>query len=340
MTVAVQTRRPIVPRDRVLVGAPVAAAQQWNDTAQAAMWARAKGAVLVPAMDPQLEIKTTAEQILRFRVKPRSSAIERIWTLVVYLAPAATFDTTEVEIRCPATSGTLLTASASQATRSMPIVYTETLSAKSATELEISVGIAVPGADASSAVYVSLVSCREQDRACLSEDATDVPTLIETVRVGEPIGQGTRISLGGVMASIAAMDARRVGLLHYVSPAGTSRLSAVLASLLACPVYVQAPKVGRTATTQSVRWAAYAAMSSGGGSGTVRLTTTTSAVTDDITVTSATPAWIDGGLVSISCDDFTATDGARDDLMDLKTAGDGVRSVIVYAISVWTEDVS
>lgn len=339
MSVAVQRRRPIVSPARALVGNPVAAPQQWTDVAHAAMWCRGKGAQLIPAIAPMTEIKTTAEQVYRFRVKPRSSAVQRVWSIIAYTPPSATFTTTEVQIRCPATTGTLQSATVSQGDRGTEILYTETLSAKSDTEAEISIGIAVPGADASSPVYVSLIACREQDRPVLSEDATDVPTLIETVRAGEPIGSGTRISLAGVLASLAAMDARRVGIFHWASPAPVSRSSAVATNLLAIGAYIQAPKVSRSATTQQVRWAVYAGMSSGGGSGTVTIATSGSGVSDSVSVTSATPGWIDGGLVSVLCDDFSAVDGRVDDLLTVTYAGDGVRSINLYSVDVWVESV-
>ena len=127
MTVPVQVRRPIVVPTQVLTGNPVAAAQQWTDVAHAAMWCRGKGAVLVPAIAPMTEIKASAEQVYRFRVKPRSSAVQRVWSVIVYLDSADTFTSTEVQIRCPATTGTLQSATASSASRYTEIVYTETL---------------------------------------------------------------------------------------------------------------------------------------------------------------------------------------------------------------------
>lgn len=340
MTVPVQVRRPIVSPSRVVAGAPVAAPQQWTDVAQAAMWCRGKGAQLVPAVAPMTEIKGTGEQIYRFRVKPRSSAVQRVWSAVVYMAPSATFTSTEVQIRCPATTGALQSATASAATRFTEILYTETLASKNDTEAEISIGITVPAAAVGSEVYVSMIACREQDRPMLSEDATDVPTLIETVRPGEPIGQGTRISLGGVLASLAAMDARRVGIFHWVSSTAVSTSSAAATDLLSIGAYIQAPKVTRTATTHQVRWAVYAGMSSGGGSGTVTIATSASGVSDSVSVTSASLGWVDGGLVSILCDDFSKADGHVDDLLTITYAGDGVRSINLYSVSMWVESVA
>ena len=340
MTVNVQLRRPIVQATRVLVGAPVAAAQQWTDVAHAAMWCRGKGAMLVPACSPMEIIKTTSEQVFRFRIKPRSSAVQRVWNIVVQTQASATFTTTALTIRAPAATGTAQAATASGSGTLTPIVYVEDLASKNTTEAEISIGITSPGADASSGFIVATIACYEQDRPVLSEDATDVPTLIETVRPGEPIGSGTRISMAGVLASLAAMDARRVGIYHFSVATPVSRLSATPADLLSLPVYVQGPKVARAATTQSVKWAVYAGMSAGGGGGAVAISTAGSSVSDSISVTSATPAWIDGGTVSILCDDFTQADGQVDDAMTITIAGDGTRSINLYALSMWVEDVS
>jgi hypothetical protein len=340
MSSVVQVRRPIIVPTRVLVGNPVAAPQQWTDVAQAAMYVRGKGAVLVPACAPMTEIKTTAEQVYRFRVKPRSSAVQRVWSIVCYQASGGVFTETTVNVRAPATTGTLQSATATSASALTEIRYVETLSSKNATEAEISIGIACPGASASGAVFVAMISCREQDRPVLTEDATDVPTRIETVRPGEPIGGGSYTSLGGALASLAAMDARRVGIFHYASSTAISRTSATPANLLAIGAYIQGPKVNRTATTQSVRWAAYAGMSSGGGSGAVTIATSASGVSDSVAVTSATPGWIDGGTVSILCDDFSQSDGQVDDLLTITYRGDGTRSINLYSVSMWVEDVS
>lgn len=340
MSSVVQVRRPIITPSRVLVGNPVAAPQQWTDVAQAAMYLRGKGAVLVPATAPMTEIKSATEQVYRFRVKPRSSAVQRVWSVVCYQEAGGVFTETTVEIRCPATTGTLQTATATSASALNEIRYVETLSAKSATETEISIGITCPGANASGAVYVGMIACREQDRPVLTEDATDVPTRIETVRPGEPIGGGSYTSMGGALASLAAMDARRVGIFHWATPAPTSRVSAVAADLLAIGAYIQGPKINRTATTHAVKWAVYAGMSSGGGSGTVSIATSGSGVSDSVSVTSATPGWIDGGTVSILCDDFSQDDGQVDDLLTITYAGDGTRSINLYSVSMWVESVA
>lgn len=339
MTVPVQARRPIVDDDRAVVGAPVAAPQQWTDVAHAAHWCKGKGAQLVPSYCPNTEIKNGTEQVYRFRVKPRTSAVERVWKCTVVITGSVAFATTAVEIRCPATTGDVQYATATSASGFTQITYAESLIARSSTEQEISIGITVPDATASGGCFVRMISCYEQDRPLLVEDPTDLPVSIETLRPGEPIGLGTRTSLGGVLDTIAAMDARRVGIFQWASPTPVSRSSATPAAFFDLDPYIQAPKLNLGATTGTVHWAVYASMSSGGGSGAVSLTTTSGA-SDSISVTSATAAWLDGGTFDIYCDDFTAIDGQVNDALALTHNGDGTRSVQVYAISIWVESVA
>lgn len=339
MSIRVDVRRPIVSPTRAVVGAPVAAPQQWSDVIAAAHWCKGKGAQLVPSVCPNTEIKSASEQIYRFRVKPRTSAVERIWRITVELTGTVAFATTEAEIRCPATTGVLLNATASTASGFRQITYVETLVARSSTEQEISIGITVPGATASGGCFVRMISCYEQDRPFLVADATDVPVSPETVRPGEPIGLGTYTSLGGVLSTIAGMDARRVGIFHWASPSAVSRLSASPTDFFDVKPYIQAPKLNVGATTGTVRWAVYAAMSSGGGTGNVTVSTTSGA-SDSIAVTSTTAAWIDGGTFDIYCDDFSAVDGQVDDVLSIQWNSDGTRSIQVYSISIWVESVA
>ena len=345
MTVTVPVRRPIVSPTRAVIGAPVAAPGQWNDVAHAAHWCKGKGAQLVSACFPNEDVKNTSEQIYRFKAKPRTSALERIWQCTVEITGLITFAETTVEIRCPATTGTVQYATATTASGWQLISYVEPLVARDDTEQEISIGITIPGATASGGVLIKTISCHEQDRPTLLEDSTDLPVSIETVRTGEPMGVGTLgtwLSIGGVMNTLAAMDARRVGIYHFAAAQGVSNASSTPASVLNLGAYIQAPKLTIGSTTTQVRWAAYASMASGGAAGAVTIATSGSAVSDSVSVpATGTAGWIDGGLVSILCDDFTQDDGQVDDLLTFTITGDsGVRSVTLYALSMWVESVA
>jgi len=340
MSVPVQVRRPIVDDTRILVGAPVAAPSQWSDIAAEAMWIKGKGAQLVPAFSPMTEIKTTAERIYRFRVKPRLGALQRIWTIAITLDTGGTWASTGVAVRVPATTGPVQYATASYGGAFRQIRYVENLAAQSAAQEDISIGIVVDAASVSAIAHLVSVACFEQDRPALVENGTDLPVSPETVRPGEPIGVDIDYtSLGGVLTTLGSMDARRVGIFQWSTPSPVSRLSATPAAIFDIAPFVQAPKIGIGDTTGTVRWAVYAAMSAGGGGGAVSLTTTSGA-SDSISVTSATAAWIDGGTFAIYCDDFTAIDGKVNDALALTHNGDGTRSVQVYAISIWVESVA
>jgi hypothetical protein len=72
----------------------------------------------------------------------------------------------------------------------------------------------------------------------------------------------------------------------------------------------------------------------------VRLTTSVSGVSDTATVTGTSFAWMATRSISVACDDFTATNGFRNDELTIAYRGDGTRTVEVAAVSVWVDTVS
>lgn len=328
--------RPIIENDRVVVGAPVAAPRQWTDVAQAANWCRGKGACLVPSYSMNTAITLKAEQVFRFRVKPRLSAIQRIWTVNVYIPATGSVASSEIILRAPATTGTARTYSGGQW---VPMVYVENLSVQSDTETEITIGVEILGADAAAPAYVTVLECHEQDRPLLVDGTTDDPVNLETVRPRAPIQNLAGRSIGGTLDLLAAMDARRVGIFHYAVPASITRTSAVNADLFAFQPRVQAPKINIGATTHQVYWSAYASMSTGGGSGSVTISLTSGASASHV-FTSTTAGWSTPTAITMSCDDFSADDGGVSESLRVQLKGDGVRAILFRSISMWVADVS
>lgn len=349
--VVVPTTRAIPSRSGVLVGEPVIAPAQWTDMAHGANWLKAKGACLVPNFSPSYEIKDASEHVFRFRVKPRLAAVQRVWTITVVLQPAAGEpESAVVLVKAPASIGTAVRGPASAVIDGIFSVFplqttiVETISAQSDTETEISVSVQVltdtTAVTNSTTARVIGIQCYEQDRATLEDNTTDVATRIETVRTGEPVLRLDYSSAWGVLETVKNSDARRVGIFHFSTPSVLSQLSAVPASLFSLKPYIQAPKVARGSTTKAVYWSAYGAMSAGGGSGTVAVSTSVSGVSDSVNFTSTTPAWSTARAISIACDDFDEIDGFRADELQVTLAGDGTRSLLFNAISIWTASVA
>lgn len=351
--IAIQRQRSIVRYDDIKVSEPVAAALQWTEAANGANWMRAKGACLVPLFNPDSQIpkSTTAEQTFRFRVKTRSSALQRVWTVHVVVEPGlGDPGTAHVNVRAPAGSGTYIRGSASAVGPdyfgSMPseIRFVETLSSQSDSEQEISIGIQVltniTGVANNTVSRIVGIECYELDRPTLKDNSTDLANISATVRAGEPIFNLDYVSARGVMQTILGADARRVGIYHWSARSSLTRLSATPANLLSLAVPIQGPKIGRNNTVVEVKWSAYAAMAAGTGTGTVAISTTGSGVSDSVTFSSTTPGWSTARTVEIACDDFSEIDGYEADALQISIAGSGTRDIQFSAFSMWVDSVA
>lgn len=349
--------RIIVPRARtipaaseILAGEPVLAPSQWSDVANGALWLRGKGAQLVPMFNPGYEIKNASEHTFRFRVKTRSSAVQRVWTVLVTVEPAAGEPyRCHVLLKAPAATGTAVrgvAVAAEDGTTAIPPMATtivETLGSRSNTEQEISVSVQcltdITAGTMITTARVVGIACCEQDRPVLEDDTTDQAVRLETIRPGEPVLRTDNVSLWGAMQTLAEADARRVGLFHYSTAGVISRLSATPANLLSVAAKIQAPKLTRSTTTTSVKWNAYA-RSTTGASVTVAISTSSSGVSDSMAFTSTSFGWGTSRSVSIDCDDMSAADLFNDDELQVTIAGSGVASIEFYAVSVWVDDVT
>ena len=321
----------------VLSGQPVSS-QTWTSMGYLANWLRGKGAQLVPACFPERQITAGSTETFRFRVKTRSSAIQRVW-MVALRTTAAT--ATTAEIKAPSGTGTTVTVPVSSSLEGFraPIVYVEDVASKAASEVEITVSIKAN----SNTVIVDSIGCYEQDRPVLNADATDLGVEVATLAVRQPIFEASNASAGGVYASLAGCDARRVGLFHWSVGASTlvTRSSATPANIFILDAPILTRKLARSAVTGTVKWAIYGYVS-GVGSGTVTVTSTSGA-NDTITITNTVAAWSTAQTFDVDCDDMASDDGRQTagspawDMLNFQFAGDGTRSIIVQAISVWDD---
>lgn len=328
-------RRPEMAESLVRVGAPVSS-RSWQGAAFLANFLRGKGSQLVPWCMPQRSISAGATESFRFRVKTRSSAVQRAWGVVLRTTAASGVT---AEIRAPALTGTLRTVpvSSSLDTRTA-VVYIETLASKAATEAQIAISIKANGG----AVIVEGIGCYEQDRPLLNQDTTDYGVDVVTLSTGQPMLDDAFRSIGGVMDTLANADARRVGIFHWTMGDGAAtRTLNTYTPLLTLAVPALARKLARAAVLGTVKWSAYAKVAA--GNGTVRLTTTGSGVSDVMTVTSTTYAWTTARSISIHCDDMASVDGRQtaaspvwDDLQ-LEIAGDGTNLLSVSSVSIWED---
>lgn len=332
MPATVPFRRLEPSASLVKVGQPVSSLT-WQQLGGIGNWLRGKGAVLVPWCTPFRRITASSNNTFRFRVKTRSSAIQRVW--LVYLKTSGSASAT---ITAPASGGTAVTVGVPDEMSSSPFVYIENLASQSATEQQIDINIAATGVD----VDVLAISCYEQDRPILEQDTTDYGVDLYTLSNSQPIADFAYQSIGGVYDTLTNADARRVGLYHWTIGDGTSAStnSSTPANLLSVAVPILTRKLARTATTGSVKWAAYAKVTA--GTGTITMSTTQSGVSDSHSITGTSYAWTAARTVSVSCDDMDSTDGRQtaaspvwDDMQFAISCTGG--TLTVQSISVWDD---
>jgi hypothetical protein len=331
MSGIVPTLRPEPSSTQVVVGAPVTG-NTWQALAGLGNWLRGKGAMLVPWCDPRVTISAASNQTFRFRVKTRSSAIQRVWIIYVR-ASSSTLST--LTIKAPGASGTSLTAYAGDGidARRTPIIYTENLASQSATEQQIDINVAA----ATGGCIVDAICCYEQDRPVLQSDSTDYGVDLFTCASGQPIYDGANVSVGGVYDALTNSDARRVGIFHWTQGDGASTTTGDLLSI-AVPVLVR--KLGRSDVTGSVKWSAYAKVTAGTGTITLEHVNDSGTFTDAATVTGTSYAWTSARTVSsFDCDDLTTDDGLPGgwDMLNFERAVVG-GTLTVQSISVWQDD--
>jgi hypothetical protein len=322
----------------ILPGNPVSAPSEWSEMGNSANWLLAKGACLVPLMNPSATVPKSGNMTFRFRVRPRGLAIARQWSV---WCRAETAGVISVATLTP-TGGSAATFPVQDVTGSPsvpPMQVVQLLAARSSTEGEISIKI---DASSESDIEVYGIDCYELDRPVLVNDSTDFGTSTETIRPREPIFYLGNTSVRGVFDGLANSDARRVGLAHLSmdTTVPIARTSATFADMLTLGWRLQAPKLSVGATTGEVKWAAYARMATSGGTGGSVRITSSSGVSDTATVTGTSFAWTATRTISINCDTFSTEDGFVSDVIMPRIAGDGTRSCEVAAISIWVDSVA
>ena len=326
--------RPEPDEALIRVSSPVST-RTWQALAGCSNYVRGKGAMLVPWTFADVQITSASTETFRFRVKPRTSAVERIWGFLV----TASSSGYTVDIKAPASGTAVVFDVIPTADDIVPYFVTETLASKSGTEAEINCSIKATGGT----VNVVGICCYEQDRPLLNEDATDMGVDQPTLAAGQPIIASTYESLAGVANTVlngSKIDGRRVGLLHATwGDTGVSRTTASYQDMLTLPAPVLAAKRYRTDTTADVSINVYAKVAAGAG-GNVRFTAA-SGDTHTFTITNTTAAWQTSNVLTVDCEDVDSADGRQTaaspswDTIQVAFQGDGTNALTVYHWSVW-----
>lgn len=332
-------RRPETDESLVKVAAPVSS-RTWQSAAYLANFLRGKGACLVPWCVPEITIANSQTHVFRFRVKNRSTAVARVWVL---LLRATSADPGFLIIKAPASGGTQVVSDAPVVSldRRFPLIYMEQLSSQTSTEAQIDISVSWGTGQGSASLIVEGVACYEQDRPLLAQDTTDYGVDVASCATGLPMYDASYASFGGLNNALAHCDARRVGIWHWTNGDATTAAitSATPQNLLQLGVPGLARKLARAATTGTVKWSVYGKMSAS-GTGVVTLSST-SGVSDAMNVTSTSYAWTTAQSVSIDCDNFSASDGrqsSRWDDLAIAFKGNGTQTLTIQSISIWSDD--
>lgn len=323
----------------ILSGDPVSASRHWQQMAYGANWLNGCGAMLIPYASVKVsEIPASTTARFSFYVKPRKQAIQRVWAGTAYGRTAES----NTVVNVSANGGTALPIALPQAARfvAAPFLYIEDLASQSNTAGEIYFEIqSYPG-------HVTLLSlcCWEQWRPLLAQSSNDHGVNAASCGSRAPVYVGsyatTAESVGGVYNALADADARRVGLWHWVAPDyapyTNNTTSFIGPDSISMPVLTR--KLVSGATTGSVYWSALCKVT--GGTGHVKMTSSHSSVSDDVSITNTTAAWFTPRTITVDCENMSATDGLQSSTWDelywvAKAAA--AQTVTVYAVSVWEQ---
>lgn len=301
MSAIVPHMRPSLDADSILAGLPVDDAD-WQALAGLANFGNGHGGMLIPWCAVGYEVASGATQTFHFYVAPKARAVERVWRVNLRASTAGT----TAQVTCGGAPTVTVTPPLARDRRGGSFVFSEPLSAKTATAADATLTIKASGGS----VIVESVAMYEQTRATLALDTTDYGVDLTTINARQPIADFPNRSLAGVIDAYDNLDARRAGLFHWTTPVAvpvtfTSGSYVALFDLAPC---VLLPVPGAGSTTSTVTCAAYAKVNA--GTGQVRFTATGAGGNVVLSITSTSFAWVTGSL-AIDCEDLNVADGRR-----------------------------
>lgn len=300
---------PLAPlalsRAGVQSGRPVrGGAAQWASYAAQANHLHGRGGVTIPWSCIDSDLSIGATQTYRFRVLPRYAATHRTWrfTLATSGAGGLVFG-----VFTDPSGGTASYSMSGTWVRTYD--HVETISSRTASESELAPTFSLDAASTKTARLLA-ITCVEHPRADLAIDTNDYGTKVSTCQPGGEIADyAAGYSLGSVAVATksAASLSQRNGL-FALSRDTTNALNTTSAAytrvlpLGADPVII-GRQLYRSATTRTVKVAAYAYGGDGSTTGNLRFTMG-SGDSLVLAIASATPSWLTGE-VDIDSEDFS-----------------------------------
>lgn len=344
MAVVVPDWKRTEPDESLVRAGVFPSAQTWQSLGQLTNWLLAQGACVVAGSAcTQILLVDGDDYTFHFLTKPREIAVQRVWMLQCRIDVKAATPTPNARlgVKIPVGASTVWYP-VSDSRASFPILFVEDVATPSDSVQDLAIYVTPDNAD----VWLEGIRCFEVPRAALKfpdDDGVD----IATERAGQRIVSALGRSVGGPALALSTpyVDPRRVALFHLSVPAEDplTRTTNSYADVLALPVPLLVPKLGRTATKQTVYWSAYI-KTTAGGTVNVKVTTSHSGVDDSTSTSGTTYAWTTKRPIAVDCEDMESEDGRQTaaspqwDELQIAIKGDGVRAISLAGLAVWSEE--
>lgn len=314
-------------------------APTWQDAAQAINYVRARGGVLIPAMQLNYTVTAGTSATFRFRIAPGTLSKAACW-LIALKSASSVAQIASVQVPSGATSINQI-APTLYAVGSTGIYYDTAISGTSYAERELTFVVTAPVAGA---VIVSWAACYEAPRPFLALNATENGVDLQSILPAQPILDDTGRSYGEIGRAVSdalANDSRRCGFFHWFSPTGLSSTSTSYTSpIRSFPILNR--KLFYAETQRNMRFRVYASATT--NTGNVRLTSSKGG-TSTVTISVGAAAWypaIAGAAATLSVDseDLSTADGLQGGTYNtvtpeikINTAG----TITLYGLSVFED---
>lgn len=312
----------------------------WQDVAQVVNYIRARGSMLVATMQLGHTVTAGNNATFRFRAAPGTLSKGACW--LIGLRSGSATNARIAQVKVPSTASAVdQIADTLYGVSSVGVYFDTAIAGTSYAERELTFNVAAPAAGD---VVVEWAACYETPRELLALDSTELGVDIQSLLVGQPIGEATGRSYSAIAAAAtdaAKYNARRASLYHWYSPTGIATTSTSFTQLLrSIPVLNRKLRIGET--RRAMRFRVYASATTNNGE--VRLVSSKGGSTT-VTVTAGAAAWYPStagnpAARTIDSEDIATADGLQSGVFDVVgvegriiTSG----TLTVHGVSCWED---
>lgn len=273
-----------------------------------------KGGVAVCSANPYRSYTTTPlSKTYNFRYKQTNQALYRLWVLNIVPTSSLSVDGTyyfDVTV-----GGVTYEARVDldAAGFPKPVFILEPISSPASSLISIAITVELKTAYAGSSPMLRTIQCFELPRMFLDPTASEGGVLLDDITPNSPIYAATGRSMQAIESSVAELDnCNRRQCLYAFAVHTTDASTTTSASLVDIFAISKIPclpaKLHSSDTTRSLTCSAYARVSSGGTTGSIRFDSTVAAANASISVSSTSWSWQDVSL-TVQSEDLTTAKG-------------------------------